>query len=450
MTQIRETIENLCRVLKYNSIASITAEVFRLAKFDKPEATKEMWISLANLLEWLEREQDPTNSPPCGLADSAIAVRLCKHKMYLKGYRAPGFYLLLEDMQVGSRTILLAFGWLMAKEEFFRKLLKNVSPCLETEELPHKDCLCSNELKDSLFDHSKGMSPLQILQAVVWMKGKICSASRSLLTARDELAILTNKIHMATCKFPPTCSMIRHLSLFDVYLLSQPKILAQRQDTLDKHNSYLQSLLSVKTEEASFWKWMESVLDLQLKEDDENGPENDESKTLFGKIHGFAAYKPSKQVQEIKEQQVKMTKELHKYEKLYKKISKQHKMQRQILVNCPEMSQKFNELLPFIDQEICKEFQQLCQIQSTLDHRSKILFERSPCAVTLAHNKSDKKHSKDITTVLDQSDIAIVAGQVEQEVKVLREKMDALSRKHQDQMAELSQLLNDVVCITHI
>lgn len=37
MAQIKETIELLARILRYNGMSKIKSEVFRQAKFDKPE-----------------------------------------------------------------------------------------------------------------------------------------------------------------------------------------------------------------------------------------------------------------------------------------------------------------------------------------------------------------------------------------------------------------------------
>jgi hypothetical protein len=50
MSQIKGVIEILCKVLRSYGFSDYTAEDFRLAKYNKPEAVKKMWRLLYELI----------------------------------------------------------------------------------------------------------------------------------------------------------------------------------------------------------------------------------------------------------------------------------------------------------------------------------------------------------------------------------------------------------------
>lgn len=120
MTQIRETIEALCNVLSNHSTTQVSAESFRLAKFDKDEATESLWLTLRTVLSVDDLEPESIRR------DNIVSF--CKHKLFHKGYRVKKFYQLPEDMSCGSRELMLALGWLIAKEDVMSASLTKLEP----------------------------------------------------------------------------------------------------------------------------------------------------------------------------------------------------------------------------------------------------------------------------------------------------------------------------------
>ena len=102
MAQIRETIEALCTVLNNHCPGKISAESFRLAKFDKKEATDSLWMTLHTVLT--AESLKPSDQRHHNVA------KFCKHVMFRKGYRVNEFFQLPADMSYGSRELMLALG----------------------------------------------------------------------------------------------------------------------------------------------------------------------------------------------------------------------------------------------------------------------------------------------------------------------------------------------------
>lgn len=59
MSQIKGVIEVLCKLLRSFGFSDYTAEDFRLAKYDKPEAVKKMWRLLYELIIFNYNEKMP-------------------------------------------------------------------------------------------------------------------------------------------------------------------------------------------------------------------------------------------------------------------------------------------------------------------------------------------------------------------------------------------------------
>ncbi|XP_031564064.1 tubulin epsilon and delta complex protein 1-like isoform X2 [Actinia tenebrosa] len=285
MTQIRETIESLCVVLKYNGIAEITAETFRQAKFDNQDTTKPMWFTLKNLILWLEMTKDGItvdfNREHGNISEELPGlVRYCKHGMFSIGYRVRSFFALPENMEKlnGSREILLAIGWLMAKENLIKKFATRVKRII-SEDLPFKKSCCAGVslTENALFStsHSRVTNEnerlLRLIEEIILIKGKINAAFRSLLAAKNEYSCVLNRIHKATLPFPQKSpSSSSHLSAIDVYLLYHEKELIRHQERLEHENVYLKSLIFLMDKESSFWKWMESTLDAKLRRNEDS------------------------------------------------------------------------------------------------------------------------------------------------------------------------------------
>ncbi|XP_069118884.1 LOW QUALITY PROTEIN: tubulin epsilon and delta complex protein 1-like [Argopecten irradians] len=128
MSQVRETIELLTKLLRRNGTSKIKAEVFRLAKFNSDEATVPFWRLLFELLYFMKYGviDDVTIKAYSELTQEELAVYV-KKSMQSRGFYSKEFSLLPNDMSSGSRELLLAFAWLMCKENVIVKFMEQCS-----------------------------------------------------------------------------------------------------------------------------------------------------------------------------------------------------------------------------------------------------------------------------------------------------------------------------------
>lgn len=451
MTQIRETIENLCVVLKYNGISEITAETFRLAKFDSPEAIRPMWNSLRNTLIWLEGThlQGKIHSSE----GSAALVRFCKHEMFTKGYRVRSFFVLSENMSNGSREVLLCIGWLIAKEKVIQKFINQVQSVI-TEDLPDMDDLsCAGiqipDFPESPKTASKSLNELLVstLQEVVVLKGKLHSASRSLLAARNEYGTLLKKIHLATIPFPVKATSC-HLSALDVYLLYHPKELDHYQDKLEMENTYLHSLLVLREKEDLFWKWLESVLDLQNKNNCEKSDNSDDEECL---VLNQESYRPSKHTQNIKTKQVEISRHLQEKEKLYQQASKKWKRYREVVEKSKEMQEQFQTLLACLDQEVLEELDKLYNVETDVSFNTNFTstsLDTSQGTLQLLTplTPQHKKRSK-VSSHTEESVLLKHVKELQEKDKVLKDELRKIKNENCNKITTVALTMDEMVCI---
>lgn len=466
MTQIRETIESLCVVLKYNGIAEITAETFRLAKFDNQETTKAMWFTLKNLILWLEVMKDGMTvdfNGENGIVSEELPglVRYCKHGMFSIGYRVRSFFALPENMENGSREILLGIGWLMAKEKLIKKFATRAKK-ITSEDLPFKESSCTGipHIENSLIltGHSKATNEkerlLRLIEGIISLKGKLNATLRSLLAAKNEYSCVLNRIHRATLPFPQKLSSSSsHLSAIDVYLLYHEKELIRHQESLEYENIYLRCLIFLMDKESSFWKWMESTLDAKIKDNEEN-PEEDEIQEPWTLSN--VDYKPSKDIQGIKTQQVEFSKLLQKQESSYFDVSTKWKRYKNAVEESKEMQEEFLDVLSYLDQEVLAE---LNTIENDVNENSNLTAIstsvtttplsslQGPLKFVTPNLQQKKKHRSIETNVNEQSAVAGVIQELSEKDELLKQELLNLKKEHDDSMVKFSLNLKDIVCI---
>ncbi|XP_037762246.1 tubulin epsilon and delta complex protein 1 isoform X4 [Chelonia mydas] len=105
----------LCRALPPGSRPA--PETFRLAKFDRPEASLQIWRLLYSLLKQI-------HDGGCTELDTiGTQIRFVKSVLWYHGYGRPEFYQLPSDGSQGSRELLLAFSWLLNRISLLEQLL---------------------------------------------------------------------------------------------------------------------------------------------------------------------------------------------------------------------------------------------------------------------------------------------------------------------------------------
>nr|XP_060476963.1 tubulin epsilon and delta complex protein 1 isoform X7 [Panthera onca] len=114
-----EAIAALSRTLP----AGPSPEIFRRAKFDRPEAAPALWQLLFRVLSPLSAD-GASASPAQGEPPSTEAqVRAVKSELRSQGYPRRALAQLPEDGSQGSRELLLALAWLLARGPLLERLL---------------------------------------------------------------------------------------------------------------------------------------------------------------------------------------------------------------------------------------------------------------------------------------------------------------------------------------
>ncbi|XP_045253632.2 tubulin epsilon and delta complex protein 1 isoform X5 [Macaca fascicularis] len=192
-------------------------EIFRRAKFDRPEATSALWQLLFRVL-----------SPfPAGNALASIALevqaRLVKSALCSQGYPRLALAQLPEDGSKGSRELLLALSWLLARGPVPEQMLAQTRVPLGDEMT-----VCQCEALASLgppAPHLEAEGPVDV-RHVQWLMGKLRFRWRQLVSSQQEQCALLSKL-------------LR---------------------TLEHESRRLEAVLAWRRAEPVFWQWMDTVL----------------------------------------------------------------------------------------------------------------------------------------------------------------------------------------------
>ncbi|XP_018865017.1 tubulin epsilon and delta complex protein 1 isoform X8 [Gorilla gorilla gorilla] len=173
-------------------------EIFRRAKFDRPEATSALWQLLFRVLSPL----------PAGNALASLALevqaRLVKSALCSQGYPRLALAQLPEDGSQGSRELLLALSWLLAR----------------------------------------GPVPEQML-------------AQARVPLGDEMTVCQIHLYTRGCHSDQSLS---HLSVTEAEMLRDPEGGQQLLRTLERENQRLEAVLAWRRSELVFWRWMDTVL----------------------------------------------------------------------------------------------------------------------------------------------------------------------------------------------
>nr|XP_028707791.1 tubulin epsilon and delta complex protein 1 isoform X3 [Macaca mulatta] len=192
-------------------------EIFRRAKFDRPEATSALWQLLFRVLSPL----------PAGNALASIALevqaRLVKSALCSQGYPRLALAQLPEDGSKGSRELLLALSWLLARGPVPEQMLAQTRVPLGDEMT-----VCQCEALASLgppAPHMEAEGPVDV-RHVQWLMGKLRFRWRQLVSSQQEQCALLSKL-------------LR---------------------TLEHESRRLEAVLAWRRAEPVFWQWMDTVL----------------------------------------------------------------------------------------------------------------------------------------------------------------------------------------------
>ncbi|XP_019602838.2 tubulin epsilon and delta complex protein 1 isoform X2 [Rhinolophus sinicus] len=241
-----EAIAALSRTLP----AGPSPEIFRRAKFDLPEAAPALWRLLFCLLSQLR-----TNGASVSLVPEAQA-RWVKSALRSQGYPRRGLAQLPEDGSRGSRELLLALSWLLARGPLLELLLAQTHVRLGDEMLV---CECKALAGPSLPAarvEADGCVDVRYLQ---WLMGKLRFRWRKLMASQQEQCSLLGKIHSYT-RGCHSDHRLGHLSVTETELLRDPEAGRQLLRRLQSENARLEAALEWRCRELVFWQWMDTVL----------------------------------------------------------------------------------------------------------------------------------------------------------------------------------------------
>lgn len=230
--------------------AGPSPEIFRRAKFDRPEAAPVLWQLLLRVLTPLA-----ANNTWADLAPEAQA-RVVKSALGSRGYPRSVLLQFPDGSSQGSRELLLALSWLLAQGPLLEQLLAQTRVQLG-DQLPQCEALTS---PGPLARLVATKSPVD-LRLVEWLMGKLRFRWRCLISSQREQCTLLSKIHLYTQGCHSQQSL-GHLSVAETEMLRDPESSQQLLHALESENARLEAALEWRRCELVFWQWMDTVLDV--------------------------------------------------------------------------------------------------------------------------------------------------------------------------------------------
>lgn len=447
MTQIRETIEALCTVLNNHCPDKIFAENVRRAKFDKDEATEILWQTLSTVLCKTESLQPVDKS-------NHNAVKFCKHKLFHKGYRVKDFFRLPEDMSHGSREVMMALGWLMAKEDIVGKFIANLEPFIFED--PPIDLSLHNKIplpNSPVGSTEVSRHKLKVLEnsvdvadQLILKYNKLHLSLKSLLASKNEYTKIVCKLHSVPKTLKSQSS--GHFSSQDVYFLRHPKELSKYQEKLEWFCHYTKALIFWSMNELTFWKWMESVvvtkaLPVNVEE------KEDEFENTAGGCQQNQHFTPSRTLQKAKEHQVELSQVLNSQEAVYRKVSKTwKKIKANLQQSFDKKQENLSELLSALDGELLVETKELAR-DFKKPHENFCNFKPRRVSLCLKKlNNTGPKTGRVPKEVVNNSVTSEEITRLTQEKQALEYKLRNLQEQHRVQLFQISQSHPNLVCIS--
>uniref|UniRef100_A0A8C5K135 Tubulin epsilon and delta complex 1 n=1 Tax=Jaculus jaculus TaxID=51337 RepID=A0A8C5K135_JACJA len=228
--------------------AGPSPEIFRRAKFDRPEAAPALWQLLFRVLSPLATDKTGATLVP------EFQVRLVKSVLRSQGYPRSVLAQRSEGNSQSSRELLLALSWLLARGPLLEQLLAQSRVQLGDQV----------SLFEVLARPGPPASCMEIegpvdLHQVQWLMGKLRIRWRQLLSSQQEHCSLLSKIHLYTCG-SHSHQRFSHLSVAETEMLRDPDNTQQLLQALECENVRLEAALEWRRCELVFWQWMDTVL----------------------------------------------------------------------------------------------------------------------------------------------------------------------------------------------
>ncbi|XP_057316756.1 tubulin epsilon and delta complex protein 1-like [Hydractinia symbiolongicarpus] len=243
---IKEVIETLSHILSLHGYSKISPDIFRQAKYNKPEATP---FLLCLLHEILQKETEIR----IGYLQDVLVYVL--HKLdYPHLYK----FVNCSETEFSSQDILLIFGFLLVKLNLMHSLRKKVKRMLvDSLVVLTPETVCYEQiqtLKNKDFN------------AVIVLQKKIDFAMRGLRSSIlkyenlvQRAACCNNSIILKELNSNESNKMFSSISLCEFLLQGNLKLQKELVGMLSKQNMLLKLHLKWIKYETVFWRWMSSV-----------------------------------------------------------------------------------------------------------------------------------------------------------------------------------------------
>nr|XP_045009785.1 tubulin epsilon and delta complex protein 1 isoform X2 [Jaculus jaculus] len=197
--------------------AGPSPEIFRRAKFDRPEAAPALWQLLFRVLSPLATDKTGATLVP------EFQVRLVKSVLRSQGYPRSVLAQRSEGNSQSSRELLLALSWLLARGPLLEQLLAQSRVQLGDQVSLFESVVLARPGPPASCMEIEG--PVDLHQ-VQWLMGKLRIRWRQLLSSQQEHCSLLSKLLQA----------------------------------LECENVRLEAALEWRRCELVFWQWMDTVL----------------------------------------------------------------------------------------------------------------------------------------------------------------------------------------------
>ncbi|XP_071792156.1 tubulin epsilon and delta complex protein 1-like [Asterias amurensis] len=264
----RDAIGSLCQLLNLKGITGLTPEIFRQAKFNKPEAVAPLWSLLYSLAHYNTHKCIPSKTDAARHTRPTHRISSTKHAMWAEGYRCNKLYRLPDDMSGGSREVLLACAWLLAKTDILADIILDdrAMAVADTAHLHLEEVVkAMTRMKGASNSISGDLLPSDCAKRLGWMVGRCRMAMRRLYVQQQEFCSLTHQIHVATQGLSVSMDT-SHLSPFETFITRHSDQLKTHHDFLEAEQSRLHICIRWQEQQQTFWQWMESVLDAKLQD----------------------------------------------------------------------------------------------------------------------------------------------------------------------------------------
>ena len=273
--KIQDTVQLLCKMFTDCGIPKISPEIFRQAKFDKPEACECLWQFLFHVVTLFEHISDNIPEPyqhHKGDVKPILCMAKVKMSLHHLGYTRTEFY--NTTYLSSSRELLLAFGWFLNEVQLLTMMrnyhlkqahVQVVDPSTEyhlvLSSLLDEILLMEEECTDIDNRLKSGNQVSDCIQKLTWWNGRMCMFFRQLSETYISLVKLIFKLNRHSyCEIRQTS-----VSLYGCYLLMHPREMSWKLKKIEHHTMALQSIMEWQRHDKIFWKWMKSVIDAHEK-----------------------------------------------------------------------------------------------------------------------------------------------------------------------------------------